>query len=300
MRRFMHRGVRLTLLIAFAASAAPVSAQQWSVSAQAGRMRSTLDPANATSSVTLGLVYDAPTTGFRLSTGVPTSSVESLWAGVSGWKRALLRHSGFVAGVDLSGNAFVTRDRSERTPTPRPVPGPFEPPLDAVADLSGHAYAGQAMPVLGYEGYRFQVHARAGVSHYAAKFGEQQADRTVRLADIQLTLAPTSSFALIPVVRRFDADDEDPATYAGVSGVAAKPFGTVWGSVGYWSDIDNVAVPWAAGAKIRFHPRASLEAGVRRDTFDPLYMQPPQTAWNVGLSVQVGGPVRPLTAPAPP
>jgi hypothetical protein len=156
------------------------------------------------------------------------------------------------------------------------------------------------MPVIGYEGQRFQVHGRAGVSHYGAQFGEQQADRTVRLADIQLTLAPSSSFAIIPVMRRFDADGEDVATYAGASAIATSRRGTVWGSVGQWTDVNDVGTQWAAGARVRFHPRVALESIVRRDTFDPLYMQPPQTAWNVGLSVQVGGPVRPLTPLVPP
>jgi hypothetical protein len=43
--------------------------------------------------------------------------------------------------------------------------------------------------------------------------------------------------------------------------------------------------------------RTTIDASVRRDTFDPLYMQPAQTSWNVGLSIQVGGPVG---TPAPP
>jgi hypothetical protein len=291
-------GIRLAFLIALAAATAPAAAQQWSATAQAGRMRSALDPASASSSIALGLGYDAPTGGLRLSTGVPTSSVESLWAGASGWTRAALDFRGFMAGVDLAGNAFLTRDRSSQPV--RDIPGPFDPPIGSDAGRSGHAYAGQAMPVIGYEGRRFQMHARAGVSHYGAQFGDQQADRTVRLADLQLTFAPVSSFALIPVIRRFEADAGFAATYAGASAVATSRRGTVWGSVGQWTDVNDVGTQWAAGARVRFHPRVALESGVRHDTFDPLYMQPPQTAWNVGLSVQVGGPVRPLTPPAPP
>ena len=298
MANYIHMGVRLTILIVLLAATAPASAQQWIVNAQAGRMRSTLDPASASSTIAVGLGYDSPTAGLRFSTGVPTSSVESMWAGASGWKRAALDFRGFLAGMDLAANAFLTRDRSDQPV--RDIPGPFDPPFGGVADLSGHAYAAQALPVIGYEARRFQVHARAGVSHYSAQFGEQQADRTVRLADVQLTIAPSSSFAVIPVMRRFDADGEAVATYAAISTVAASRRGNVWGSVGQWMDRNDVDMQWAAGATVRIHPRAALESSVRRDTFDPLYMQPPQTAWNVGLSVQVGGPVRPLTPPAPP
>jgi hypothetical protein len=299
--RIMHMGIRLMLLIACAAAAAPASAQQWNVSAQAGRMRSALDPADATSSIALGLQYEAPTTGFRLSTGVPTSSVEALWAGAGAWKRAALRHSGFIAGLDLAGNAFITRDRSAQPAPDAPpfIPGPFDPPLEGVADRSGHALAGQALPVIGYEGSRLQLHARAGVSYYTAEFGELNTDRTVRLADVQLTLMPTASFALMPVVRRFEADDEDAVNYAGASAVIAHRLGSVWGSVGHWMDADDVSEPWAVGASLRVHPRATIQASARRDTFDPLYMQPAQTSWNVGVSLQVGGPVGPPAPPVP-
>ena len=55
---------------------------------------------------------DGPLAEIARSLEVGTSSVESLWAGAAGWKRAAIRHSGFVLGVDLAGNAFLTRDRS--------------------------------------------------------------------------------------------------------------------------------------------------------------------------------------------
>jgi hypothetical protein len=304
-RTINHMGVRLTLLIvcaaASAAAPAPASAQRWNVNAQAGEMRSTLDPADAKSTIALSLHYDAPATGFRFSAGLPTSSVESLWAGVGAWQRAALRHSGFIAGVDLSGNAFITRDRSAQSGagTAPLIPGPFNPPLQDVANRSGYALAGQAMPLIGYEGSRLQLHARAGVSHYMAEFGDLRTDRTVRLADVTLSLMPTTSLALMPVVRRFDAASGDPATYAGASVVFAHRLGNVWGAAGHWTDVDEAGVPWAAGASLRLHRRTTIEAGARRDAFDPLYMQPPQTSWNVGLSFQVGGPVATPAAPVP-
>lgn len=295
--RIMYVGVRLIILIAFAAGS-PISAQQWDLSARAGEMRSTLDPADATTSVSLGLGYEEPTAGFRLSTGLPTSSVESLWAGAGAWKRLAFQHRGLVAGLDLSGNAFITRDRSAQTaPEPPFIPGPVDRPLEGVADRSGHALAGQALPVIGYEGRRLQVHARAGASLYRASFGELETDRTVRMADLQLTLMPTASFAVMPVVRRYDAAGEDASTYAGASAIVANHIGSIWGSAGHWLDAADTSLPWALGASVRLHRRATVEASARRDTFDPLYMQPPQTSWNVGLSFQVGGPVG---APAPP
>lgn len=297
--RKMHMGVRLIILMAVAGGMSSLAAQQWNLSAHAGEMRSTLDPGAATTSISLGLGYNAPTAGFRLSTGLPTSSVESLWAGVGAWKRLAFQHRGLVAGVDIAGNAFLTRDRSAQTTpdTPPFIPGPFDRPLDGVADRSGHALAGQALPVIGYEGRRLQVHARAGASLYRASFGEMETDRTVRMADLQLTFMPTASFAVMPAVRRYDADGEDAATYAGATAIVAHHLGSIWGSAGHWLDSDDTSTPWVVGASLKLHRRATVEASARRDTFDPLYMQPPQTSWNIGVSLQVGGPVG---APAPP
>jgi hypothetical protein len=298
MRTILHMGVRLTILIACAAVVTPASAQRWNLSAQAGEMRSTLDPADATASIALGLHYDAPTAGWRFSTGLPTSSVESLWAGTSAWKRAALRHSGFLAGLDLAGHAFITRDRTAAAGPQSPLlPGPLNPPLREVANRSGHALAGQAMPVIGYEGARMQLHARAGVSHYGAEFGELATDRTVRLADVTLTLMPTAALAVLPVVRRFQASGEDAVTYAGASAVIAHRLGSVWAAAGHWLEPADIGTPWSAGTSLRVHPRATIDVSARRDTFDPLYMQPPQTSWNAGLSFQIGGPVG---TPAPP
>lgn len=296
--RYMHMGLRLTILISLAA-APSAQAQQWNLSAQAGRMRASLDPASAATSISAALDYRSPSATFRLSTGVPTSSVESLWAGAAAWKRAALRGGGFMAGVDLSANGFVTRDRTSRPAPTRPpvIPGPFNPPLEEVADRSGHAVAGQLMPVIGYEHARIHVHARAGVSRYTATFGDIETDRTVRLADVQLSLLPVPSFAILPVVRHYDPDVGDATTYAGVSAVIAHGSVSAWGSAGRWMGIDGIDLPWGVGASARILPRLNIEASARRDTFDPLYAQPAQTSWSLGLSLQVGGPVG---APAPP
>ncbi|MCI0435791.1 MAG: glycogen-binding domain-containing protein [Gemmatimonadetes bacterium] len=292
--------IGLAFLLGLSAAAAPATAQQWAVSAQAGRVRSALDPARAPSSIALGLRYDARDTGLRLSGGVPTESLDALWSSAGAWKRAAVRQRGFVAGIDLAGSGFITRDRRPDPPRQPPplLPGLFPRPLEPVADRSGHALAGQVVPVVGYDGGRLQAHVRAGVSHYTAKFGDVELDRTVRLADAQLTVAPVPSVAVMPAVRRFWTTGEEAATYAGVSGAIAHRRGTVWASVGSWLHTDYVREPWAAGATLRLHRRVMIEAGARRDTFDPLHMQPEQTAWSMGLTVQVGGPSRPA-APVP-
>ena len=185
--------------LALATSGAPLAAQEWRLGAQAGRIRSALDPAPS-ESFALGLQYNDPATGFRLTGGVPIRSNDALRGGASAWKRLSVRRRGVLAGLDLAGNAFLAVDRAEQTAGP--LPGPFDPPSPVPADRSGHAFAGQAMPVLGYEGSAFQLHARAGLSRYAAAFGEQRSDRSARLGELQLTVTPASSLA---IVQSFDA-----------------------------------------------------------------------------------------------
>jgi hypothetical protein len=290
---------RATLvLVTLALVAAPLGAQQWSVRGEAGRMRSTLDPAAASSSLGIGLRYEQPSAGFDLSLGTPMGSLESYWAGVGGWRRLLVRFDRLVAGVDLSGSALSSRAGTER-PGPRgPLPGLLVDPIRPDTELTGHALALQALPLIGWEGPRVQVHARAGLSQYSARFQDLERDRTVGLADVQLTLTPTSTLALAPVARVFKARDEELATYAGLSAVIAHPRGSLWGGAGHWMGPDADPA-WELGASLDVHRRASLRATARRDTFDPLHLQPPQTAWSLGLSIRVGGPPRVRALPVP-
>jgi hypothetical protein len=286
----------LAALLGVATSVAPLSAQEWRASAQAGRISSALDPAPS-ESFALGLRYDDPTTALSLTGGLPIRSDNPLSAGASAWKRLSVRRHSLLAGLDLSGSAFLAVDRTEQPATR--LPGPFDPPSPVPVDRSGHAFAGQAMPVLGYEGVDVQVHARAGVSRYAATFGDQRSDRSVRLADLQLTVTPTSSLAIVPVVRRYQASGEAAAVFAGVSAVTASTLGSLWASVGQWTAGPGAGTPWSVGGRLRLHPLVSLDAAVRRDTFDPLYLQPAQTSWSIGLSVLVSGRPRPVAPPVP-
>lgn len=285
-----------TAMMCLTISGLPLAAQEWHLSGQAGRIRSALDPAGTMSeSFALGIRYDDVTAGFRLTGGIPSASTDPLWGGVSGWKRSSIAVGRFMAAVDVAGNAFVASDRSR---TAVPVPGPFDPPAVPQPERSGHALAGQLLPVVGFEAAHLQVHARGGLSRYAARFGSQDADRTVRLADIQVTVSPASTFALVPVTRWYKAAGESVVTYAGLSAVTASPAGSLWANVGRWMG-GGEGTPWAAGGRLRLHPLVMLEASARRDTFDPLYLQPAQTSWSAGLSVRVGGRGRSLTPPVP-
>lgn len=305
MRTRLSRVIGLGIGVAVTNAATSLPAQDWHVSAQAGRIRSVLDPSAAVSkTLALGLRYDDPNAGLRFSAGIPSNSTESLWGSLGGWKRLASRFGGFRAGIDVAGNAFLTMDRANQSdlsdPLPLNPPGPPavpEPPLSA--NRAGHALAGQALPVVGYESARWQIHARAGLSRYAAEFGGQRLDRSVRVADLQLTLMPASSVALVPTLQRFQAEAEPAFTYAGVSAIATSAMGMAWGSIGQWAGDDDLGMAWSAGGRLRLHPLIALEVGARHDVFDPLYLQPAQTSWSMGVSMRLGGRSRSVRPPVP-
>jgi len=282
--------------------AAPSAAQQWQVDAQGGRIRSTLDPsASGTASVVAGIGYEDPVTAFRISTGVPTRADAPFWGALGAWKRLALHRSGFSAGIDLSGNGFLFQSRTGRASSGGGLLDPSAPP--PAAGESGHALAGTALPLIGFETGPLRLQARAGVSYYTAAISGQDRERTVRLGDIQLTFQPTASLALTPSLQRFQAANEKASTFAGLSGVVALGRTSLWGNVGQWlagaDTASRARTAWGLGGSLRLTERAALNASARRDAFDPLYLNPPQTSWNVGLSILIGGRPHSPAAPVP-
>ncbi|HEY0808560.1 MAG TPA: hypothetical protein VGD49_00305, partial [Longimicrobiales bacterium] len=240
----------LMLASAICATSSIAVAQQWDAEVQAGRMRSALDAASTSvPTVAAGLNYRGLNSGIALFVGVPTSEGAPFWGSVSASRRVeLLQRGGFVAGVDLSGNGYLMRERGQRV---RNIPDVFgRPQTITEPGITGGAFAGQALPVIGYEATRWQLHARAGASHYTSRFGELDRNHTVIISDAQLTLTPSSSFALVPVVRRYAADNTQDM-YAGISAIAGNDAGSVWGSVGTWPGRDTVGVSWGVGATLK-------------------------------------------------
>jgi hypothetical protein len=283
MRRAQWPVRELVLAMLLLSVATTLRAQQWNLEAQAGKLRSTLDPnAPDAENVVLGLRYDDALTGFRVSGGVPTGSQDALWGSVAAARRLEVGRGALLGGVDFAGNAFVMRDRTQasRQLPPLGQPQPTE-------SSGGHALAGMVMPLIGFETTRLQAQARAGLSFYSAGFGSDNVDRTVQLADVQFTFTPSPAIALIPSLRHYRADEAD-YTYAGATALAARGPVNAWASVGSWLNRSDESMPWALGAMVRVYDRISVNASVRHDAIDPLYLQPSQTAWNVGVSLLLG------------
>ncbi|HUP89738.1 MAG TPA: glycogen-binding domain-containing protein [Longimicrobiales bacterium] len=280
--------------------ASTASAQQWSVDAQGGRIRSSLDPsARATESFVAGLRYDDALTAFRVSGGIPKQSSDALWGSIAAARRLAVRQNKFMFGVDVAGNTFTLHDRVERT---RQIPGTgglFGAPAQTVPapSLSGSAFSVQALPLIGYEGANIQGFIRAGVSHYTSQFADNKRTRDVQLGEAQLTIAAAPTFALIPSAKIYHAK-EGNFKYAGATAITSSGRLSAWGSVGSWLGQDSNAVAWGAGASLRMHRNASINLSTRHDAIDPLYMTPPQTSWSAGVSLHVGGAPQP-SAPIP-
>jgi hypothetical protein len=280
--------VRVAFILAATSASClrPLAAQEWRVTTEAGRIRSALDPAaGATPSVAVGLHFLDPSSALRISGGVPTRADEALWGGVGASKQLLRRAHSFMAGIDLMANAFALVDRS---PAALPVPGPFDPPVTPNADRNGHALAAQALPMLGYDGVRVQARIRAGASRYTSRIGGERRERAVTLADAQLTWLPAGTFALSPLVQQYRAAGEAAAMFYGTSLITASSSGSLWATAGRWAADSVNDLQWAAGARLHVHPNVSLEGSARHSAFDPLYLQPAQTSWSVGISVLLG------------
>lgn len=284
-------------LLVFASTA---SAQQWSLDAQAGRIRSSLDPsAQPAQSFVAGIRYDDPLTAFRVSGGIPKQSSDPLWGSIAAARRLAVRQNKLVFGVDVAGNAFSLHDRVQRT---RQIPGTgglFGSPAQTVPapSVSGSAIALQALPLIGYEGAKLQGFIRAGISHYSSQFAGNKRSRDVQLGEAQITIAAAPTFALIPAVKFYHASESD-YKYAGATAITSNGALSLWATAGSWLRQDSNAVVWGAGASLRLHRNASINVGTRHDALDPLYLTPAQTSWSAGVSFHVGGPSQPA-APIP-
>ena len=293
--------MRGLFLLAFLAAPAAAYAQQWKLGVDGGRIRSTIDPlASASGSVAAGLGYESVATAFRISTGMPTQNGSPYWGAVGGWRRLSASKAEFIGGIDLSGSGFAFAAR-QRVTTNRPG-GLVDRITTSTVTTSGRAIAGQAAPLVGLEMERVQLHARAGLSVYSASTqGQDDRNRAVRFGDIQLTLQPTPSLAVMPVVRRFEPRQEPATTFAGASTVVARGRASAWGSAGRWvSGPDSVmhgTPSWSVGGQLGLTPSMSINAVARHESFDPLYLSPSQTSWSVGLSFLLSG--RPPRAPVP-
>jgi hypothetical protein len=296
----MLRGAQIIAVAAACVISDSANAQQWKLGLEGGRIRSALDPsAQRTRNLGLGLSYEDLSSLFRISTGIPTEPDAVYWGAISGWKRLAVSKNGLVGGIEVAGNAFAYRGHSVTTTTGG---GLLDPVVTSRHRASGTALAAQALPVVGFNAGPIQLQARAGVSSFLLSSNGQDRRRTVPMGDVQLAFQPDPTFVLTPVVRRYQPHDETASTFAGASAALVQGRVGLWASAGEWiSGVDTISggkEAWTVGAAIGITDRSSITAGARHDSYDPLYLNPPQTSWSVGVSVLLGKSFR-KAAPVP-
>ncbi len=304
----MRRLLLLPLLAGVVAWPRPAGAQEWRVAVDAGRIRSALDPtAGGSQTLAVGVGFDGPVTGLRLSAGIPTPNDSMRWTALGLWKRLAATRNGFTAGIDLSGNAFGFRTtRTIFTPGKGGLLDPLRPapsPTATTDTVMGRVLAAQALPVVAYDAGPLQLQARAGVAYHDATVREAARHRMANVGDLQLAIRVSPAFAVVPLLRVVAPRGEEAATFAGVSAVAAAGAGRVrlWGNSGWWAgrsaDRDGRSATWSAGGELRVASFASVNASARRDGYDPLHLTPTQSSWSVGASFLLGRRARTPASP---
>ena len=273
------------------------SAQELRVEAQAGRIRSALDPSRRdNTTAAAGITYNDPTSAFRIQAGIPVEPESPYWGSAAAYKRLAIRKNGFLLGADFTGQGYAFQDRTQ--PQSGTLGGLFDPFQQATDKRSGTAFAAQAMPLIGFASGPFELRARMGASYYIVSVDNQSHSRTVPLGDIELTIQPAPAFAITPLARRYQPDNEDASTFAGASAVMAIGRSSVWANAGQWIGVDTISsakTAWAAGTTLGITDRVNFNASARHDGFDPLYLAPSQTSWSAGLSILLGGSPRAAT-----
>jgi hypothetical protein len=285
--------------VACTAAAAPATAQGWSAEAQAGQLTQEAGHAGvASSSVMLGLRHDGLRSWLGLTAGVPVAATDPVWAGLGAWRR--VQWGGPVRiGLDATAQAFGQQDRVAADAPARPqlpirLPGRPEEPE---ADLSGHALAGEVLPLVAVASGALSAEARAGVATYRGTFGGTTLERRLVLGDARVALAPASgAWQLGGEARQYRAE-EGEYSYAGAHAQVVADRVGAWGSVGRWLSGPG-GTPWTVGALLRVNGRMRLSVSARGDSFDPLYGTLARTSWGLGASLRLGHVVAPA-APVP-
>ena len=253
-------------------SAAPVLAQRWTASLDAGRATFDVGARDIeTSHLVLGVQYVRPALWFGASLSPAVSGGDPLWGGV--WGAAMPRavRGDWTAGVDIGAQVYGQDDPTELS--------------------SGVGAGGDFLPVLSYRASPvLEAGVSGGAQVYYSGFGAADTDftRTVGVAEVFVMVTPERSpVELVGSVRHLFAEE------AGYTLMEARAYGASgrisgWASVGTWLNDFVETTPWDLGGALRVVDRAWIRAGIRREAFDPLYLSDDRTTWSLGASVTLG------------
>lgn len=272
------------ILVALALSAPAASAAQgWSASVSAGRAVD--DPVSArlgSSVVSAGVDYgDSAARWLYLRAGTPLGSRGPAWgaAGAGTWLG--VDRGPLTVGASLGGHLFGWNA------------------ADSVE--SGGGATVEVMPAVTYARGPLRAELASGfVGTTAAADSAGTASRGLSESSTRLIAAIAPGVELSGEGRFLHASDGD-WKYAGAAAQAERGRWGAWAYAGSW--LGSFPAPKAAygvGGSVR-QGRNRLEASVRQEPTDPLYLSTPRRTWSVQLSRGFGRvPTAPARAPQPP
>jgi hypothetical protein len=264
---------------------AALAAQGWTVEAAAGRAVSDPVSARVPSNVaSLGLEYaDSAARWHYLTAGTPFSGDAPNWVagGAGAWLG--IDRGAWTLGASLGAHGYGFGA------------------ADSVSAGGGASL--EVMPAFTLSGGSLRAELSSGAIG-VTDFGDDSLNlgsRVVSASSARLiaTLAPGVE---VSGDARYVRSRDGGFPYAGGSLLAEHGAYTGWAYAGSWirSDYPSPRTAYGAGASVRFR-RTRLEASVRQEPVDPVYLGTPRRSWSVQLSQGFGRvPPAPARADEPP
>lgn len=272
----------ISALFLFLFLPATSAAQGWSASVAAGRAVD--DPVSArlgSSVASLGVDYaDSAARWLYLRAGTPLGSRGPGWgaAGAGTWLG--IERGPLTLGASLAGHLFGWSS------------------ADSVE--SGGGATGEVMPAVTYARGILRAELASGFVGTTSLSDSSGPSRGLSESSARLIASVAPGVELSGEGRYLHAADGD-WRYAGAAVEAERGRWGAWGYAGSW--LGSFPAPRAAygiGASAR-HGRTKLEASVRQEPMDPLYLSTPRRTWSVQLSRGFGRvPAAPVRSPQPP
>lgn len=268
----------------------PLSAQEWRVSAQFGRVSyagAVSDPAQS-STLSLGASRIGSTDWLGASVGMPLLD-DPFWGVAGVWKRW---QTGAVAGVglDLTAHAFVQRDRTHEAPL-SPLPIGDEAPAERSGEGAGGELAVLAFGSLGPA----RAEIRAGAMAQGSKVSDVESSELLPFSEGSV-LFSIGALQLGPEAKVWLGDSA--RSYAGLTAYGMAGPAELWASGGSWLAGGPEDLTWSAGAALPLGRSFRLEGSYRSGSYDPLYDSRTTSSFTVGASVRVAGGAG-VSAPTP-
>jgi hypothetical protein len=258
------------------------AAQGWSASVAAGRAVD--DPVSArlgSSVASLGVDYaDSAARWLYLRAGTPLGSPGPAWGtgGAGTWLG--LERGALTVGASLGGHLFGWNA------------------ADSVA--AGGGATVEVMPAVTYARGRLRAELASGFVGTTAFSDSSGPSRGLSESSARLIASVAEGVELSGEGRFLHASDGD-WRYAGAAVRAERGRWGAWAYAGSWlGSFPAPRTAYGAGASARFR-RTRLEAGVRQEPMDPLYLSSARRTWSVQLSRGFGRvPPAPARGPGPP